>query len=203
MAKSEDGFGEQIPSGYIVHTAQIQRGDKELSIAASFMESRFEAGGENWWAANLATRLGFLVTEHIEIEPEILFSKFRKEDAGFVLSGNLSYNFSPINPEGKTVPFVFGGLGLSNTIMFLSNVTWPSFEDKTRTVLNLGGGLKIFLSRPSALRLEYRFQKFSGEGWDYTYHHILFGISIQNSIESFLESVFQNGLVSSMNARKT
>ena len=156
--------------------AQIERGDKEFSIAASYMSMKYEDAEEAWWTANLAVRLGFLVTNNIEIEPEILFSKYKEEDAGFVLSGNLAYNFSPIGPEGNAVPFVLGGFGYSNTLIFVHNVASSSWDDEKWTVLNLGGGFKGFMSKPVALRVEYRFQKFSGD-WDYTYHNIFLGIS--------------------------
>lgn len=158
-------------------SAQTEKGDKEFSIAASFSSWKPEDANETWWAANLATRLGFFATGKIEIEPEIILSKWKDEDPGFVFSGNLAYNLSPIASGSKTVPFVLGGLGFSNTTVVLGNITWPSFEDKGWIVLNLGSGLKIFLPKPVAIRLGYRFQKLFGDR-DYSKHYILLGISI-------------------------
>jgi opacity protein-like surface antigen len=158
--------------------AQTERGDKELSIAASFMARKIEHDDQFWTAFNIPIRLGFLVTQNIEVEPEILFSKYEEEDAGFILSGNLAYNFNPTSPESKSVPFVLGGLGFSNTIMlFAPNAAWVGDKDENWTVLNLGGGIKMFMSKPVALRLEYRFQKFLGDS-DITYHNIFLGVSV-------------------------
>jgi len=157
--------------------AQTERGDKELSITASFIAKKSEHADEFWTAFNIPIRLGFLVTKNIEIEPEILFSKYKEEDAGFILSGNLAYNFNLTSQEGKVVPFVFGGLGFSNTKIFIPNIASFGREDENWTVLNLGGGLKIFMSKPVAFRLEYRFQNFFGDR-DITYHNIFLGISV-------------------------
>ena len=154
---------------------QTQRGDKELSIVASFISIKYEKADEAWTAVNIPIRFGFFVTKNIEIEPELLFSKYEDEDAGFILSGNLAYNFTP-SSEGIVVPFVFAGLGFSNTTILLPNIAFEGRENKNWTVFNLGGGLKTFLAKSFALRLEYRFQNLFGDT-DISYHNILLGIS--------------------------
>jgi hypothetical protein len=154
---------------------QTETGDKELSIAASFMSRKFEGADEAWHSINHATSIGFFVTDGFEIEPEILLSKYKEEDVGIILSGNLAYNFNTSN--GNLVPFILGGAGYANTIIFLPKVAYESDEDDNWTVLNGGAGLKIFISKPIALRLEYRFQKFLGDT-DITNHNIFFGISV-------------------------
>jgi len=155
--------------------SQTEKGDKELSIAASFMSRKYEDGAA-WTVINVPIRLGILVTKNFEIEPEILFAKYEEQDAGFILSCNLAYNFSLPDPESRTVPYLFSGIGFSNTIVHLPNCAMSGAEDETWTPLNLGGGVKFFLSNSAALRWEYRFQKFMGE-WDYTYHNIFLGVS--------------------------
>lgn len=156
--------------------AQPEKWDKELSIAASFMARKSEYSSEFWTAFNIPIRLGLLVTKDFEIEPEILFSKYEGGHVGFVFSGNLAYNINPTSHEGRVVPFVFGGLGYSNATILLPNIAYGG-GDENWTVLNLGGGLKIFMSKPVALRLEYRFQNFFGYR-DIMYHNIFFGISV-------------------------
>jgi opacity protein-like surface antigen len=102
-----------------------------------------------------------------------------------MLNGNISYNFIS---KGKTVPFLLAGYGLANTVP-LFNI--PLIRtDFTVGVLNLGFGIKSFLKDDIAIRVEYRFQKFSGqkETTDsyYSYsqkvdtriHTVQFGISI-------------------------
>jgi hypothetical protein len=155
--------------------AQTEKGDKELSIAASFMSRKFERADEAWHAINLATSIGIFVTDGFEIEPEILISKYKDEDMGIVLSGNLAYNFNTSN--GNPVPFILGGAGYANTIIFLPRAAYEGDEDDNWTVINGGAGLKIFISKPIALRLEYRFQKFLGDT-DVTNHIIFFGVSV-------------------------
>jgi len=156
--------------------AQTEKGDKELSIAASFMSRKEEGESEAWTAFNIPVRLGFFVTKNVEVEPEILLTKYEEEDAGYVLSGNLAYNITLSDPESKTMPFFLGGFGFSNTIIYLPNFAWPGSEDETWTVVNLGGGIKFFMAKQAALRFEYRFQQFSGD-WDFTYHNIFLGVS--------------------------
>jgi hypothetical protein len=155
--------------------AQTEKGDKELSIAASFMSRKYEHG-EAWTVINIPIRLGIFVTKNVAIEPEILFAKYEEQDAGFILSCNLAYNFTLSDPESRTVPFLFSGFGFSNTIVHLPDFAMSGAEDETWTPLNLGGGVKFFLSKSAALRWEYRFQKFMGD-WDYTYHNIFLGVS--------------------------
>ena len=157
--------------------AQTERGDKEFSNSVSFMSVKYEHADEYMWVLNLATRLGFFVTKNIEVEPEIQFTKYKEEDAGVFFSGNIAYNFSLTSQEGRLVPFVLGGFGFSNATMIAPNIPYTSWEDKNWTVLNLGGGLKIFVPKPIALRLEYRFQNWFGNP-NYTYHNIFFGISV-------------------------
>jgi opacity protein-like surface antigen len=156
--------------------AQTENGDIELSGAASFMSRKFEDAEEAWWVINLATRLGIFVTRTIEIEPEIMFSKYKEEDLGYALSGNLVFNISSRSPDNDIVPFFLGGFGVSNTIQFLPNILWFGSEDNTWTILNLGAGFKLFISKQVALRLEYRFQNYFEEE-NITYHNIFFGIS--------------------------
>ncbi len=155
--------------------AQTEKGDKELSIAASIVSRKFEGADEAWYAINLAASIGFFVTDGFEIEPEVLLSKYKEEDVGIVLSGNFAYNINTLN--GNMVPFILGGAGYANTSIFLPKVVYGGFEDDNWTVINGGAGIKIFMSRPIALRLEYRFQKFLGDR-DITNHNIFFGISV-------------------------
>lgn len=157
--------------------AQTEEGDREFSIAASFMSRKIEDADEAWTVFNIPIRLGFLITQNIEIEPEVLFSKYKEEDAGYILSANLAYNFDPTDHGENLVPFVFAGFGYSNTIIYLHDFPWVGSDNDNWTVLNLGGGLKIFVAEPVAVRMEYRFQNFSGDT-DYTYHNVFIGLSV-------------------------
>ncbi len=157
--------------------AQTKRGDLEFSLAASFTASKAENTNEYWTALNVPVRLGFLVTNAIEIEPELLLSKFKEVDAGYVLSCNLAYNFGQMNSASQTIQFLFAGLGFSNTIQALPNIAFYGRVSDNWTVLNLGGGLKMFMPKPVALRLEYRFQNYFGDD-SVTNHYLLLGVSV-------------------------
>lgn len=159
-----------------VASAQIEKGDKELSIAASFMSVKSEHDDADF-IVNIPIRLGFFATPNVEVEPEFLFTKWEEEDVGFVLSGNVAYNYVMSDPESKTVPFLFAGFGYSNALIYLPNFVWPSWGDESWTVMNVGGGFKFFMAKQAALRCEYRFQKFFGEDSDFTYHNIFLGVS--------------------------
>jgi len=157
--------------------SQTKAGAKELSIGASYMSRSYENSDESWTAFNIPIRLGFCVTNNLEIEPELLFNKYEDEDAGLIFSVNFAYNINRPGQSNPTVPFLLGGVGFSNTIVILPNYAGAGIEDKNWTILNLGAGLKIFLAKPAALRLEYRFQKYNGSS-ELTYHNVLFGMSV-------------------------
>lgn len=156
--------------------AQIERGDTELSAQMSFMSRSFEQSSSSFWTLLLAARYGYFLTKNLEFEPEVMFSIYKDDDPGFVLSGNLAYNFSSRNPNNKIVPFISGGLGISNTIIFLPNIAYEGAEDTFWTILNAGAGVKLFVTERIAVRWEYRFQRFF-ESRDVTYHTLFFGLS--------------------------
>jgi hypothetical protein len=156
---------------------QIRPGEREFSLAASYSSRKFENDDESWTALNIAARAGFFMNRHVEIEPEILFSKYKEQDAGFILSGNIAYNFKSRGAEKTTIPFIMGGLGYANTLLFLPNIASSGAEDENWTVINAGGGVKLLISDPVAVRIEYRFQKFSGDE-DATYHNVYIGFSM-------------------------
>lgn len=157
--------------------AQIEKGDKEFSVAASFMARKAENQEEFATVFNVPIRFGIFATKTIEFEPELLFSKFKEEDTGYVFSANLVYHFNSGHPQQRTVPYIFGGLGVSNTFLFLSNTLYPERYGDHFTVLNLGAGIKQFISKDVALRMEYRFQDFMGND-DMVYHHLFLGLSV-------------------------
>lgn len=169
-------------------SAQVEKGQTELSFAAAFMGVKLDEGDLSY-AFNLSGRVGYLVTGGFELEPEIIFTTYEDEDPGIVLAGNVLYNFS--FPEAEHVsPFLLAGLGWSNSAPLFSQTSFGD-ADRDFILVNLGLGMRFFLSRSSALRLEYRFQRFSAkeERWDYDgyqgvydpsvdYHNILLGMAL-------------------------
>lgn len=157
--------------------AQIEKGDEEFSVAASFMARKAENQQEFTTVLNVPIRFGIFATRTIEFEPELLFSKFKEQDSGYVLSANLAYHFNSSHPQQRTVPYVFGGLGVSNTLIYLHNTLFPEHHGDKFTVVNLGAGIKQLLSTDVALRMEYRFQDFM-EDDGVIYHHLFLGLSV-------------------------
>lgn len=159
-----------------------------MSFAAAFMGVKGDDGDMSY-AFNISGRMGYLVTRAFEFEPEIIFSTYEDEDPGIVVAANVLYNI--FLPEADHItPFLLAGLGWSNSAPLFNQT---NFGDAGRdyTLLNLGLGMRFFLSSSSALRLEYRFQRFSTEeerwyfdgyagGYDpsVSYHNVLFGMAL-------------------------
>ncbi len=168
-------------------TAQPREGRNiELSLSGSYQNISFGEDSKSSGAFLISPRVGFFVVKGLELEPEILLMAGSGESPVYVLNGLISYNF--LSVAGKGVPFLLVGYGIANTTPFF-NVPMVQ-HDFTVSVLNLGGGVKAFLTEDVALRFEYRFQKFSGQGergyGPYTWtsevntqiHTVQFGFSI-------------------------
>ena len=158
---------------------------KELSISGSYQSysSGSSTGGSS--AFLISPRLGFYAVKGLEIEPEVVLL-FATGGPTYVLNGNISYNFLG---TGNGVPFLLLGYGIANTVPFF-NVPMTR-TDFTVGVLNVGGGVKAYVTEDVALRVEYRYQRFSAEGrtinsgfFSYTekvdvrIHTIQFGFSV-------------------------
>ena len=159
--------------------------NKELSLSGSYQNISSGNSSGSSGAFLISPRLGFFVYKGLELEPEILFMVASGADPVYMLNGNISYNFIS---KGKVVPFLLVGYGLANTVP-LFNI--PLIRtDFTVGVLNLGIGIKSFLKDDIAIRVEYRYQNFSGQKETtnsyYSYsqkvdtriHTVQFGISI-------------------------
>ncbi len=158
----------------------------ELSLSGGYQNYSSGSSSGSSGAFLISPRFGFYVVQGFEIEPEILLMLSSGSDPVYVLNGNISYNFLT---AGKTVPFILAGYGLANTVPFFGVPLLRT--DFAVGVLNLGGGVKAFVREDIAVRVEYRYQTFSGEGettisssYSYTHkvdvrmHTVQFGISI-------------------------
>jgi len=105
----------------------------------------------------LSGRVGIFVVAGLEIEPEFTTLISGRSNSLYAINANLCYNFET---PGRVVPFVLAGYGFANTIPV---VNLPTFETQnTVNILNLGAGMKFHFTSRVALRLEYRFQSYSG-----------------------------------------
>lgn len=79
------------------------------------------------------------------------------EETGYFILVNLAYNFKA---SEKVIPFVLAGGGYGNGYTAYKLVfDW----DIGITALNFGAGIKYLVGDSAALRIEYRFTKYSGE----------------------------------------
>ncbi len=85
--------------------SQIKRGNKELSVAASYMSRKFEEAEEAWTALNLSLSFGYFLINGLEIEPELIYSNYKEENPGWILSGNIVYNIQADGESNNLVPF--------------------------------------------------------------------------------------------------
>jgi opacity protein-like surface antigen len=140
--------------------AQPREGkNKELSLSGGYQNFSSGSSSGSSSAFLVSPRLGFFVFKGLELEPEALLMLSSGSDAVYVVNANVSYNFISLN---KGVPFLLIGYGRANTVPFFSV---PLGQTGVGVgVVNLGTGVKIYLSEDIALRLEYRFQKFYGQG---------------------------------------
>ncbi len=163
----------------------------ELSLSGSYQHYSSENFSEGSGALLLSPRVGIFLYEGLEFEPEMSMMFAEGSSPEYMLNGLLSYNFTSL---GKAVPFLLVGYGIANTTPIF-NVPLASY-DFSVGVVNVGLGVKAYVAENVALRIEYRYQHFTGEGEtqsygfgygnSYTYtpkvdvqlHNVQFGFSI-------------------------
>ncbi len=151
---------------------QPVKGAKELSIAGSIWVISYP-GHHYEIYINIPARVGYYLTDGLEIEPEIVFTKALWGDVGFFLMGNLAYNFRALE---SVIPFVLLGVGCG------SGVYSPYGACNSGggiTAIDLGGGVKYSIVNSTALRIEYRITEYPIIGeLNYPIHNIFIGFSV-------------------------
>lgn len=163
-------------------SAQGYKNKVELSVAGSLQSHVFEGG--SLYILNFPVRAGFFFTPSLELEAEGIITVIdqpsffggRDTEAGYILSGNLSYN---VKATPLLTLFPLAGYGISNTEPLVGTALGGNAEI-TLGVLNLGVGTKIGVGSKSAVRIEYRFQNFhsSDLSSDFQIHTLQFGVSL-------------------------
>lgn len=155
--------------------AQPVEGKKfEFSTSASMWNVKLEGATETETVFNIPLRIGLFIFKGLEIEPELFLTIPEDGDGtGILLLGNVAYNFKA---SEKVNLFVLGGFGFGNSAQSFS----LAFDyDENITALNFGGGIKYLIGNSAAIRLEYRFTSFSGEGYHIrTDNNLFIGVSI-------------------------
>jgi opacity protein-like surface antigen len=179
--------------------SQTQRGSWELSAAANFgtTSNTYEStsGGhtstgksEGRGYLGLDFRAGVYVVEGLSIEPEIYFLAVEKDLPTFNLGGNVAYTFTI--PDSPVRPFAIAGYGIGNGIPQMQRLMGRTSGDLDIPVLRVGGGLKVFLAQQVALKVEYRYERYSYESTTtyfnttstysrtWNFHNVLFGFAV-------------------------
>jgi opacity protein-like surface antigen len=170
--------------------SQTNQGAWEFSVSGAFASysSKSENSGhtsesESQNIFSLLFRPGFFVIDGLEILPEVYWGAASDEPPSFSFSGNVAYNY--MIPGARVAPFVLAGYGVGNGLPILERMLGRSSDTFDITVLNLGGGAKIFVTKAVALTAEYRYQQFgrdvsSGSSttkYTYYFHNVFLGVS--------------------------
>jgi len=147
--------------------AQMQEGkDIELSLSGGIQANGFR-DPNNFF---ISSRVGCDVVKGLKLEPELMSVFASGLSPVYMFNGNVIYNFIT---NKRSIPFVLIGYGIANTFPFIN---WPLKEkDFNVGVLNAGIGVKIFLEKGPAFRIEYRFQKFSSPEIEARIYTLQFG----------------------------
>jgi opacity protein-like surface antigen len=172
--------------------SQTQQGAWEFSVSGGFASYfvKTESSGHTSESASenlfsLLLRPGYFVIEGLEIEPELFWGAATGEPPSFSFSGNLSYNY--LVPGSRVALFALAGYGVGNGVPVLERMVGRSSDSFDITLLNLGAGTKIFVTKAVAFRAEYRYQMYkhdaSGGSTSTTtttlnFHNAYLGISV-------------------------
>ncbi len=151
----------------------------EMSLSGSYQYVTLGTGSSGSGAFLVSPRVGYFVYGGLEFEPEIICMLSSRANPVYVLNGNVSYNFIS---SKRGVPFVLVGYGIANSIpLFGVPFTRTSF---VINVLNVGVGLKVFLHDDVAMRVEYRFQSYFGEGEESVYGYYAYAHKVESEVHA-------------------
>lgn len=175
--------------------AQTEQGSWELSAACNFgsMSTSYESSGGGYSSSGssdgvtyfaLDLRTGYYVTHGLSLEPEIYILGVEDDPPAFSFGANISYAFDI--PDSPVKPFVIAGYGIGNAAPIMQRLLGRSSDKMDIPALRVGGGLKIFVVRWAALKMEYRYERYSRETSSgfmtakstTNYHNVLFGFSV-------------------------
>lgn len=168
-------------AGAAVAQAQVVPGKFELGTSISYYNLKFDADTSSMSYLNIPVRFGWYFWKGFEIEPEVqVFIPMGDTggDTSYFFQGKLLYNF---RLPGSIEPFIGGGAGVGNGIPFFGVIEGGT-DYKTFAYTGMAG-LKFHLGNSAAIRLEYRFNRFSWQvplslkEWG-NFHQILVGISL-------------------------
>jgi hypothetical protein len=149
----------------------------EFSTALSFV-SFSQSGESSQTVLNIPITVGYFVWKGLEIQPELMLTKFKGDDAAYLVNLNVAYNFLM---KKKLVPYVLAGFGLGNGFSYVGVVEGSS--DINSTAMNLGAGAKYLVGTAAAFHAElrytyYHFTETGFPSWNYNTFQLFTGISL-------------------------
>jgi len=164
--------------GALVAAAQPAGKKWEVGGSVSFTSFKFSGSTESDSVFNLPVRVGYFIWRGLEIEPEVMYTKFSGSDAGYLLSANLAYNFKMSRP---ILPFILGGIGFGNGFTFAGIAEGDT--QMNAFVFHFGAGAKFLIGSSAAFRLEYRYthNRLTETGFEaenLNAHQFLLGVSV-------------------------
>jgi len=179
--------------------SQTQPGSWELSAAVNLGSYGYSyentSGGHTSTGESEARgylgmdfRVGVYIVEGLSIEPEIYILAVEKDLPSFNLGANLGYTFTI--PNSPIKPFAVAGYGIGNGIPMMQRLMGRTSDKLDVPVFRVGGGLKVFVAKQVALKVEYRYERYSYEhsttyytttstsSRTWNYHNVLFGFSV-------------------------
>ncbi len=141
---------------------QPQKGNTEFSFSFSYwlINEKGDDSDEVWF--NFPLRLGYYITDNIELEPELTLSiNDDTDNLDYIIILNFAYNFKLFK---NSTLFTLAGIGYGNAINLFSIAANPDDIDISVKAFDLGAGFKNFITPSVAIRTEYRFTNYWGEG---------------------------------------
>ena len=188
-----------VAVGVLDTAAQTEKGSWEISAAANMgsMSSSYESSGAGYSSSGssdaimyfaLDLRTGWYLVDGFSLEPEVYMLAVDEDAPAFSLGANLAYTFNV--RESPVKPFLIAGYGIGNAAPIMQRLLGRASDKLDIPVFRVGGGLKVFVSKSVALKVEYRYEQYTRESTSnfyynsYTstvttnYHNLLFGFCV-------------------------
>jgi hypothetical protein len=164
-------------------------GTTSTTSEATFGGQTYTDDGESESYIGLDLRAGYYVVDGLSLEPEIYWLAVEGMPPMFNLGANAAYTFTI--PEAPVRPFLTVGYGVGNSVPVMQRLFNRSSNELDVPVFRAGGGVKVFIVKQVALKLEYRYERYTQESSDSfgpyfsysskttsNFHNVLVGFSI-------------------------
>lgn len=169
-----------VLAGVLPSYSQTEPGNWELSVAGNIgsVSTSYEYKSGSYVSSGssdgitymgLDVRAGAYIANGLALEPEIYALFIEDQSPAFNFGANISYTFTL--PESPVSPFLIAGYGIGNASPIMQRLVNRGSDEFDIPVLRVGGGLKVFLGKQVALKVEYRYERYSQERTETYYGH--------------------------------